>query len=232
MRFNPGYDFDNYISTITNKFAYTACLGFAEAIKPPSHLLFLYGPTSVGKTHLLHAIGNHITRFLPSKKVILTSAESMINALTESIGSGWMERVQEKYAAADLLLMDDIHVLSGRERTTEAFFYIFDALMSNGVRLAMASLKRPADMPHFSYYLKLRIKKGLMLPLKYPSRSELELILTKKFATTIPKVPYNLIQLVVQREMNSDIRRAVGMVNQLAFTRSHAGFKSVICRGQ
>ncbi len=223
MPFNPDYNFDNYVSTAANESARSACLVFAKSIAPPSNPLFLYGPAGVGKTHLLHAMGNAAARLRPDEKVILVSSDSMIYELNESLRNGQIVRFREKYKTADLLIVDDIHILSGKARTQDEFFHIFEALTANGGRLAMASLKPPSDIRHFSGLLKSRMKNVLILPIEAPSRHDLELILSKKFASTIPPIPSNLIKLALQRRTGPDVRRAAGMVKQLAFAASQSG---------
>jgi chromosomal replication initiator protein len=221
--FNPNYVFDNFVSTASNRFARAACLTFARSTHLPYNPLFLYGPTGIGKTHLLHAMGNSAARLRPDGKIILVSSDSMTHGLYESLINGQIARFRAKYTTADFLIVDDIHILSGRERTQEEFFRIFEALIANGGRLAMASLKPPSDIWHFSCSLRSRMKDGLMLPIMPPSRHDLELILSKKFASTIPPIPADLIGLVSQQRKDSDIRRAVGMVKQLVFAGSQSG---------
>ncbi len=223
MLFNSNYNFDNYVSTATNEVARSACLIFAKTTTPPSNPLFLHGPTGVGKTHLLHAIGNAAACLRPDEKVILVSSDSMIHELNESLRNGQIVRFREKYKTVDFLIVDDIHILSGKERTKDEFFRIFEALTDNGGRLAMASLKPPSDIRQFSGLLRSRMKNGLVMPIKPPSWHDLELILSKKFASTIPPIQGDLIKLALQRRTDPDVRRAAGMVKQLAFAASQSG---------
>lgn len=100
---NPKHVFDNFVSTTGNRFARAACLTFARASRPLFNPLFLHGPTSVGKTHLLHAIANQVIRQRPFEKVLLVTAEEMLNELYGALGDH-LERFREKYTSADLLL--------------------------------------------------------------------------------------------------------------------------------
>lgn len=220
MPFNPDFNFDNFVSTATNEFARSSCLLFAKSTAPLSNPLFLYGPTGVGKTHLLHAIGNSAARHRSDEKIILVSSDSMIHDLNESLKADQIARFREKYTAVDLLIVDDVHILSSKERTQEEFFRIFDVLTANGGRLAMASLKPQSEIRQFSGLLRSRMKNGLMLPIEPPSRHALESILSKKFASTIPPIPGDLFKLALQRSTGSDVRRAAGMVKQLVFADS------------
>jgi len=220
--FNPNLVFDNFASTTGNKSARAACMTFARSFNPPYNPLLLYDPTSVGKTHLLHAIGCQIRQLRPFDKVIIVTAGVMMNELCGAISTHQIELFREKYTNIDLLLVDDIHVLVGRISTQKEFFNIFQALVTNGGRLVMTSSKQIEDVRILSSEIKSRMKRSLMIPVKPPSRHDVESILSRRFAAAVPTVSRNIIKKAAS--MGSDVRRAEGMIRQMYFVDNQAGF--------
>ncbi|HXY55613.1 MAG TPA: DnaA/Hda family protein [Nitrospirota bacterium] len=220
--FNPNFVFDSFVSTMGNKFARAACMTFARSFNPPYNPLLLYGPTSVGKTHLLHAIGNQFRNLRPFDKVIIVTAEVMMNELLGAISNIQIELFRIKYTSMDLLLVDDIHTLVGRKCTQEELFNIFQTLVAKGGRLAMTSSKSLSDVLILSDEMKSRMKHSLIIRVKPPSRNEVELILSSRFAASVPMVSKNIIKMAAS--IGSDIRRAEGMIKQMVFVDNLAGF--------
>jgi len=216
---NPDYVFDKFISTTSNKFARTTCLDFARSIQPPHNPIFLHGPTSVGKTHLLHAIARLDSSLRPYGRVLLVTAEEMMNELNRDVATH-LTRFREKYTNADLLLVDDIHILVGRKHTQQVFLDTFRKLIDNGGRLAMTSSKQTADLSVFIDAIMRSMKCSLMIHIKPPSRHEIALLLARRFSADGLQVQRELIKLATTCCTASDIRRSEGLVKQMMFAAS------------
>src|SRR5207249_4182068 len=147
---------------------------------------FLYGPAGVGKTHLLHAIANHIVNSKPDQRLILISGDVFMNELIHSIRYYQVLQFREKYRNSDVLMLDDIHLLIGKERSQEELFLSLNALANTGTRLAFASSCAPKNLATFLDPLQSRLSMGLVLQHKPPTEEELFSILSKKFSTLQP----------------------------------------------
>lgn len=181
--FNPKYTFDHFVVGASNQFANAACLAVANSPAKNYNPLFLYGGVGLGKTHLLHAIGNHIVqhRILPQvKKICYITSEEFTNEVINSIRYEKMDEFRNKYRKMDILLIDDIQFIAGKERTQAEFFHTFNSLYEARKQIAVTSDKFPKDIPDFEERLRSRFEWGLIADIQPPDLETKVAILKKK----------------------------------------------------
>jgi len=181
--FNPKYTFDHFVVGASNQFANAACLAVANSPAKNYNPLFLYGGVGLGKTHLLHAIGNHIVqhRILPQvKKICYITSEEFTNEVVNSIRYEKMDEFRNKYRKMDILLIDDIQFIAGKERTQAEFFHTFNSLHEARKQIAVTSDKFPKDIPGFEERLRSRFEWGLIADIQPPDLETRVAILKKK----------------------------------------------------
>ena len=220
--FLPRYTFENFIPVATNQSAYDKCIRFAESDTPASNPILLYGPVAVGKTHLLHAIGNYTTQFRPEAKIAIAQTETFCAELIKSLRQEGIGKLRDKYRSHNLFILDDIQFIAGRERTQIEFFHTFEILLSNKVRIALASLWPLEDIQPLGRLLWSRLRMGLIAPLEMPPEKELYSILSKRFSSAKPPIPNELIKLICQ-EPDIDFRKAEGCMIRLGAIYSASG---------
>ena len=159
---NPNYTFETYVVGDNNRFASAASLAVAEGPGKSYNPLFLYGGVGLGKTHLMHAIGNEITQLNSNSKVIYVTSEKFTNEFINCIKDNTNEQFRNKYRNIDVLLIDDIQFIAGKERVQEEFFHTFNTIFENGGQIVMTSDKCPKDIDHLEDRLKSRFEWGLM----------------------------------------------------------------------
>jgi chromosomal replication initiator protein len=167
-RLVPRYDFDNFIIGESNRFAFAAAKAVADAPAKVYNPLFIYGGVGLGKTHLLHAIGNHIKKTQPRLKIYYTPAEQLFLDLIQSIQDRNSMLFNNKYRNLDLLLLDDIHYLKGKERLQEDVFHLFNHLQNMGKQIIFTSDRPPKEIPTLEERLVSRLLSGLVCDLKPP----------------------------------------------------------------
>lgn len=146
---NPKYKFDTFVVGSNNKFAHSACLAVAESPGDAYNPLYIYGGAGLGKTHLMHSIGHFVLEQNPDMKVIYVTSESFTNEVIESIRSGnaaAMTKLRDKYRTVDVLMIDDIQFIIGKESTQEEFFHTFNVLHAAGKQIVLSSDKPPKEM--------------------------------------------------------------------------------------
>ena len=222
MRPSANLTFLTFALAPSNRSAYEACLSFARSTPSAFNPLFLYGPTGGGKTHLLHSIANEVISSRPEREVVLETSEHFTNELIDSIRYDRVQAFRDKYRQTGLLALDDIHTVSGKERTQEEIFFTLDYLVLNGARVVLVSSYPPSEVSALSELLSSRMSMGLVVELRAPTSRDLRLILTQKYASVSPPVPPGIIA-TVSRKMRDDVRRAEGIVNRLLFAYSRTG---------
>ena len=168
---NPKYKFDTFVVGNNNKFAHSACLAVAESPGNAYNPLFIYGGAGLGKTHLMHSIGHFILDHNPDMKVLYVTSESFTNEVIESIRSGnatLMTKLREKYRTVDVLMIDDVQFIIGKESTQEEFFHTFNVLHSAGKQIVLSSDKPPKEMETLEERFRSRFDWGLIADIQPP----------------------------------------------------------------
>ena len=206
--FNPKYTFEHFVVGASNQFANAACLAVANLPAKNYNPLFIYGGVGLGKTHLLHAIGNQIlqNRIFPDvKKICYLSSEEFTNELINSIRYEKMDEFRNKFRKMDILLIDDIQFISGKERTQAEFFHTFNSLYEARKQIVLTSDKFPKDIPNFEERLRSRFEWGLIADLQPPDIETKVAILKKK--AEIENIPLtNEVAFFLASQIDSNIR--------------------------
>ncbi|MCR5416064.1 MAG: chromosomal replication initiator protein DnaA [Pseudobutyrivibrio sp.] len=220
---NPRYTFDNFVVGRNNRFAQTAALAVAESPGEFYNPLYLYGGPGLGKTHLMQAIGNYIEDQNPNTHILYVTSEEFTNEVIENMRTSnnatAMQRFRDKYRTVDVLMVDDIQFIIGKEATQEEFFHTFNALHAMGKQIVISSDKPPKDMETLDDRFKSRFDMGLMADIGYPDYETRMAILNKK----IEEKNFNLdesIRKYIAENIQSNIREIEGALNKLiAFSR-------------
>lgn len=158
MSFNPKYTFENFIVGSNNRLAYAAAIAVSKAPAQKYNPLFIYGPSGLGKTHLMQAIAQSILEDKPRCKVVFISSEKFTNDFIETIRNKTNLQFRNKYRSADVLLVDDIQFVAGKEATQEEFFHTFNELYNAGKQIILTSDKSPKDIPNLEVRLRSRFE--------------------------------------------------------------------------
>ena len=206
--FNPKYTFDHFVVGASNQFANAACLAVANSPAKNYNPLFIYGGVGLGKTHLLHAIRNHIVqhRVLPDvKKVCYITSEEFTNELINSLRYEKMDEFRNKFRRMDILLIDDIQFIAGKERTQAEFFHTFNSLYVARKQIVVTSDKFPKDIPNFEERLRSRFEWGLIADIQPPDIETKVAILKKKAEIENISLP-NDVAFFLASQIDSNIR--------------------------
>jgi chromosomal replication initiator protein len=210
--FSPKYTFDHFVVGASNQFANAACLAVANVPAKNYNPLFIYGGVGLGKTHLLHAIGNHILqyRIFPDiKKICYISSEEFTNELINALRYEKMDEFRNKFRRMDILLIDDIQFIAGKERTQAEFFHTFNSLYEARKQIVVTSDKFPKDIPHFEERLRSRFEWGLIADIQAPDIETKVAILKKKAEIENISIP-NDVAFFLASQIDSNIRMLEG----------------------
>ena len=208
---SPKYKFSNFIVGSSNQFAHAAALAVANNPALAYNPLFIYGAVGLGKTHLLHAIGNHICQNNPGSRVRYISAESFTVDLIESIKKDKMPYFRERYRPLDILLIDDIQFIAGKERTQEEFFYTFNALYESHKQVVISSDRYPKDILNMEERLRSRFESGLIADINPPDLETKVAILYKKAELHKKHIPQD-VAMFIASNIKSNIRELEGFL--------------------
>ncbi len=215
----PDYTFDNFIIGPCNKESHTAAL--ACALKPGHFYtpLFIFGNSGLGKTHLLHAIGNYTLKNLPDKKVLYTSSTEFVSNVVNTIKNNKIEEFKQSLNQVDILLVDDIQFLAGKEKSHEIFFTIFNELVNNRKQIILTSDRSPAEIKGLEERLISRFSSGLSVGVDSPEFETALAILEKKleYQSIDPSLVDNEALAYIATNFNKDVRSLEGALNRLIF---------------
>ena len=219
---NSKYRFDTFVVGNNNKFAHSASLAVAEAPGETYNPLYLYGGAGLGKTHLMHSIGHFILNQNPDKKVLYATSEQFTNEVIESIRSGNaanMNKFREKYRTVDVLLIDDVQFIIGKESTKEEFFHTFNVLHSAGKQIILSSDKPPKEMETLEERFRSRFEWGLIADIQPPDY-ETRMAILKKNAENYSREINEDIFKYIATNIKSNIRELEGAYNKvIAFSK-------------
>ncbi|MGK0577019.1 chromosomal replication initiator protein DnaA [Macrococcus capreoli] len=211
---NTDNTFDTFVIGSGNRFSHAASLAVAEAPAKAYNPLFIYGGVGLGKTHLMHAIGHYVMEHKENAKVVYTSSEKFTNEFINSIKDNKTEEFRSKYRNVDVLLIDDIQFLAGKESTQEEFFHTFNELHQNHKQIVISSDRAPKEIPTLEERLRSRFEWGLTTDVTPPDLETRIAILRKKSEEENIEIP-NEAMLYIATQIQSNIRELEGALTKV-----------------
>ncbi len=209
------YVFENFVKGKSNELAFAAALAVADAPGETTYNpLFLYGGVGLGKTHLMHSIGNHIIHMDPQAKILYTSAENLMNEFISSLRERKNQEFRDKYRKIDVLLVDDIQFLSDKEGTQEEFFHTFNALYYDNKQIVISSDKSPMELKTLEERLRSRFGSGLTVDITLPDFETRTAILEKKAEIEGMNISKDVIRFIA-KSISSNIRELEGALTKV-----------------
>jgi chromosomal replication initiator protein len=222
VNLNGRYTFSNFIVGSANRLAHAAALSVAERPGHAYNPLFLYGGVGLGKTHLMHAIGNAVAAKFPRKRILYATSEKFTNDFINSIREQKMEDFRNRYRRIDVLLIDDIQFIAERERTQEEFFHTFNAIHEAGKQIVLSSDRPPKAITTLEERLRSRFEWGLIADLTPPDLETRIAILRSKAEDQLNLIPAEVIEFIA-RKVVSNVRELEGALNRVIAYASMSG---------
>jgi chromosomal replication initiator protein len=219
---NPGYTFKNFVVGSNSQFAHAACEAVATKSGVGYNPLFIHGSSGLGKTHLMHAIGKEILRRRPDTRVIYLTCEKFTNEFIEAIRKGDIEKFRRRYRSSDVLLIDDVQFLAGKERSQEEFFHTFNTLLDGRNQVVLTSDRPACEIKSIEPRLTSRFECGLAVELLAPQLETRTAILKKKAIEWKVSVDESVISFLAEK-IRSNVRRLEGALVRVATFASLAG---------
>ncbi len=211
---NPKYTFDTFVVGSNNKFAQAAAMGVADNPGSKYNPFFIYGGVGLGKTHLMHAIGNQILMYNPNVNILYVTSETFTNQLINALRDQATEKFREKYRNIDVLLIDDIQFIANKKSTQEEFFHTFNTLYESGKQIVLSSDKPPKDIELLEDRLKSRFDWGLIADISNPDFETRLAILRKKTQLDNIIIDDDILSAIATR-VDTNIRELEGTLNKL-----------------
>ena len=208
---NPKYVFDEFVSGSSNQFAYAAARAVANNPATTYNPLFIYGGVGLGKTHLINAVGNSILARKPEMKVCYYTSEKFMNELINSLRYAKMDEFRNKFRSMDVLLIDDVQFIAGKERTQEEFFHTFNALYESHKQIVVTSDKFPKEIPGLEERLRSRFEWGLIADIQAPDVETKLAILKMKAESNFIELPEEVAQFLAN-SVSSNVRELEGFL--------------------
>ena len=212
--FNFEYTFENFIVGSSNKFAHAACIAVADHPAQAYNPLFIYGPSGLGKTHLLYAITNELKKKIDNVRVIYIKGEDFTNQMIDSLSRQAMNEFRDKYRSCDVLLIDDIQFIAGKTSTQEEFFHTFNALHEAGKQIIMTSDRPPREIKTLEERLRTRFEWGLIADIQPPDLELRTAIIKKKADQVNVSIPDEVLSFLAEN-LRSNIRQIEGAIKKL-----------------
>jgi len=208
------YTFENFVIGASNQFAHAACTAVAN--QPGEHYnpLFIYGGVGLGKTHLVNAIGHRVAATRPNLKVVYLSSESFMNELISSLRRDKMDEFKKKFRNVDVLIVDDVQFIAGKERTQEEFFHTFNSLYESHKQIVITSDKFPKEIPGIEDRLRNRFEWGLIADIQSPDMETRVAILQKKAEIEQVQLPHD-VAIFLASNIDSNVRELEGSLTRL-----------------
>ena len=219
---NPRYQFDGFVAGSGNQFALAAAQAVAERPSKAYNPLFLYGGVGMGKTHLMHAIGHDVKRRLPHAAISYVSGEKFVNELIDSLRYNKMTSFRDKFRSVDVLLVDDVQFLAGKERMQEEFFHTFNALHEDMKQIVIASDRPPKELGDIEDRLRSRFEWGLIADIQPPDLETKVAILQRKAESENTSIPAD-VALFIASNVRTNVRELEGaLIRVIAWCSHHA----------
>ncbi len=214
-RLRPANTFERFVVGGSNEFAHAACLAVAQGIGQSYNPLFIHGGSGMGKTHLAQALGQEFLRNQPKKKVVYLTCERFTNEFIEAVQKGSLTQFRNKYRRAEVLIVDDIQFLKGKEKTGDEFFHTFNALLDLQAQIILTSDRPAAEIQNLETRLMTRFESGLTVALEPPSLEMRVAILKKKMTEWNVNIPTEILLHIAER-VQSSVRRLEGALVRVA----------------
>jgi len=215
---NPKYTFDQFVIGAGNRFAHGAALAVAENPGTAYNPLFLCGPPGVGKTHLLHSIGNYLVRYAPGLRVRVTTAEVFANEFIAALRAGGIDAFKTRHRENDVLLIDDVQFLMAKAKTEEEFFHTFNALRDSGAQIVLTSDRAPRDLEQLEDRLRDRFEAGLIADVREPDLPTRLTALHKRAALDGVEVADDAVLSLIAARVTTNVRALEGaLIRVVAF---------------
>jgi len=208
------YTFENFVIGASNQFAHAACFAVSNQPGDNYNPLFIYGGVGLGKTHLVNAIGHHATAQRANLKVVYLSSESFMNELIASLRRDKMDEFKRKFRNVDILILDDVQFIAGKERTQEEFFHTFNSLYESHKQIVITSDKFPKEIPGIEDRLRNRFEWGLIADIQPPDMETRVAILQKKAEVEGVQLPHD-VAIFLASNIDSNVRELEGSLTRL-----------------
>lgn len=214
IEFNPQFTFENFVVGSSNRFAHGAAIAVANNPADSYNPLFIYGPSGLGKTHLLYAIAGHIHDQHPDFNIVYIKGDQFTNEMIEALREGKNFEFRKKYRNADLFLVDDIQFIAGKESTQEEFFHTFNNLYENHKQIVLTSDRSPSDMQKLEERLKTRFEWGLLADIQPPDYETRMAIIKNKAIHLGLDIPDDVCNFIAEN-VTSNVRQIEGTVKKI-----------------